>query len=1288
MKTIKRILWIAPLCLALLCGSAWAQLRIVGSITGTVTDPSGAPVPGAKVTLTDRVNGTTKESTTGAEGHFSFPDLANGQFEIAVTATGFQSAVAKNVQVSTSQATDVPIRLSVGQQTESITVEGAAPVLETTTELVTTTQTNKTVNELPVLGRSNALALARLVPGASPPNGGSTRYNNLPGGAVNVTVDGINDASNGFKSGGTVFYMTVPVRLAAVDEISVETGGLGADSGAQSGANIKFVTRRGGNQYHGAGFYELLSEQLNANSWSRNAQGLGRTYSRDHNFGGNIGGRLVPFGYFKDKLFFFGNYEYRFNPQAGQASMTVLTPEAQQGIYTYLVNGTTNQLNKVNVLSIAAANGAPAKIDPVVQSILGVNNQVPKYATLVPSTDFNRQTYIWGQENNLYQYFPTTRFDYYVTPTEQLTFSWNYYHSWQVGARRLPVPDVNRTNPFRLGYFVWNVALQSTLTSHTLNEFRYGVQHSGDSNASSSSAYGPYFTYNNQPLRIGGSLPFGPLVPYIDQQNTTGRHFITTAYDTLTLIRRQHTITVGGSFRRTDWKDTGEVFPIPTYNLGTPSGDQLPGSLFTAANLPGIVSTNIGNNSEAASLYNTLTGRIAQSNFTRVVNPDTYKYDGFINYTWTRSLMGGAYVQDSWRATRNLTLNYGVRWEVQGNMFDVKSLTAIPDYASLLGPSTGLFSPGKLSGNNDPTVAVGRDAYNPDYKNFAPNFGFAWRPKKDDGILGKLLGGDKTVFRGYAGITYYDEGTQMFAGNLGPNAGKTIGANLIAGQGVLPSFYTLSDAVANPVTPAAFTFANGTTYQTTIHQADQTFARNINGMNPNLRAPYTDNWSFGVQRSLTRSSVLEVRYVGNQSHRSWRTSNLNEINIFENGFLQEFKNAQANLTINQANGKGATFANNGLPGQAGLPIFDAAFGPRGTVPAIAAGSGYGNATFISQLQNGEAGGLANTLATNQNYVCRMFGNSFSPCLRVPPAANQAYGAPGAYPINFFMLNPYVSGRMTMVDDSGWNDYNGLQVQFRQRFSRGFTWTANYTWSHAMSNLARDTAQQDLDWTTLRNQSLDRRPSSFDIRHTVQMFGTYDLPIGKDKRLDIRNKLLDSIVGGWTLGSIVVFNTGLPVQLTGGGFQTVNTSSNPSSSAGVFLAPGVTLAQIQDAFQADRQRLTGRAGTTDLQRLAVDSALVGADGRANPNYLVVNRTPGTFAPALFIRDKNTFSWNASMVKNFKISERMKFQLYAGANNVLNHPSWGLANTNIFSTTFGVTGAPSGNRSMNLRGTLSF
>jgi hypothetical protein len=1261
--------------------SAFAQLRIVGAVSGTVEDPSGAVVPNAKVVLKDTKTGLTKETTSTERGTFLFPDLASGVYEVTVTAPGFQTAVVSSISVSTSQTTDVRVSLAVGQTTETITVVGgAAEGLEISSQLVVSTLASQTVTQLPVANRSNVLALARLAPGASPPTGGSTRYNNLAGGALNVTVDGINDASNGFKSGGTVFFMTVPVRLGAVEEVSVETSGLGADSGAQSGANIKFTTRRGGNKYHGSIFYEPRSEQFNANTWSRNAQGLNRVYSRNHDYGGNFGGPLLPFGSLKEKVFVFINYERNYAPITNARTISVLTPDAQRGIYTYVVSGTTNQLRTANVLQLAGARGAPTKLDPVAQAILAVNNKIPQFATQIADTDLNRDTYTWNADNNNYAYFPTVRLDYHVTPKQQVTFTWNYRHNWQPGERRLPVPDVNRTNPFRLGYFVWSAALQSTLSPRTFNEFRYGVQHSGDTNRRAE--YGDFYRFNNAPLRIGATLPFGPTVPFIDQNNTTGRHFITTMYDTLTLTRGEHTITLGGSFRKTVWNDSSEVFQVPTYTTGTPSGDPLQVSTaFTTTTVPGINNTELGN---LSALYNLLTGRVSASNFTRVVNPETLRYDGFHNFTWTNSLMGGVYAQDRWRIKQSLTLNYGLRWEIQGPMKDGKGITASPDLASLFGPSTRLFAPGQLSGNNNPTVEVGRIPYKTDWLNFAPNVGFAWNPTKTEGLLGKLFGGGKTVVRGSYSLIVYDEGTQFFAANLGPNAGKQIGATTLIpgqpGQINLPAFYTLSDIVANPLAASSFAFTT-TEYKKTINQADQTFARTINGFDPTLRAPYTVNWNFGIQRELWTSAVVELRYVGNQSKLSWRTSNLNEVNIFENGFLQEFKNAQNNLAINRAAGV-TSFANLGRPGQVPLPIFDAAFAARGGVPAIAAGSGYQSTGFITNLQNGEAGALATTLATNPNYVCRMFGSAFSPCVRIDPR----YTAAGPYPINFFLLNPFVSGRMNYIDDTGWHSYNGLQVQLRQRLSHGLTWTANYTWSKSLTNLAVDNQNQSLDFTTLRNIALDRRPSPFDIRHVLQTFGTYDLPFGRGRWLPLNNRILDGVIGGWTFGSILVFNTGQPIQLTGG-FQTVNNTNN-GASGGVRLAPGVTLKQLQEMFNAPLVRLTGRAGTTDLQRLAVDPKLIGPDGRANPQFLVPNTTPGEFGQLLFLRDRNSFTWDVSLTKSFQILEKTRLELFAGLNNVLNHPRRGFPNTNVFSTTFGVVGAPTGSRTMNLRATLSF
>src|SRR5262249_30957252 len=623
--------------------SVRAQLRIVGSISGTVQDPTGAVVPKAHVVLKDAKTGITRETTSTDVGTFLFPDLAVGFYEITVIAPGFKSETVSNISVSTSQTTDVRISLELGATSETVLITGGeSQTLESSSQLVASTLASKTLNELPLGNRSNALALARLAPGAQPPTGGDTRYNNLPGGAVNVTVDGINDASNGFKSGGTVFFMTVPVRLGALEEVSVETGGLGADSGAQSGANIKFTTKRGGNQYHRSFFYEPQSERVNANSWSRNAQGISRVFNRTQNYGGNVGGPLVPFGSWKQKLFFFADFERAYSPLFVARTIKVLTPAALAGNYTYVVNGTTNQLATVNVLNIAASKGARTTLDPVAQAILAINNQIPANAAKLPSTDLNRDTYTWNSENNNYAYFPATRVDLFATPKEQITFTWNYRHNWQAGERRLPVPDISRTNPFRLGYFVWSGALQSTLSPTMLNEFRYGVQHSGDSNASSK--YGSYYTFNNVPLRIGQTLPFtdaalntalgspagGLGVPFIDQGNTTGRHFITTIYDTLTLTRGQHNITTGVSFRRTDWKDTAEVFPVPTYATGTPSGDPLPSTLFNTTTIPGINPTLLG---DPAALYNLLTGRVASSSFTRVVNPESLNYDGFINFT-------------------------------------------------------------------------------------------------------------------------------------------------------------------------------------------------------------------------------------------------------------------------------------------------------------------------------------------------------------------------------------------------------------------------------------------------------------------------------------------------------------------------------------------------------------------------------------------------------------------------------------------------------------------------------
>src|SRR5262249_58034310 len=171
----------------------------------------------------------------------------------------------------------------------------------------------------------------------------------------------------------------------------------------------------------------------------------------------------------------------------------------------------------------------------------------------------------------------------------------------------------------------------------------------------------------------------------------------------------------------------------------------------------------------------------------------------------------------------------------------------------------------------------------------------------------------------------------------------------------------------------------------------------------------------------------------------------NDTNVFENSLVEEVRNAQRNLQINQVDGV-SSFEDLGRPGQVALAILTAAFGARGSAPALACGSGFSSGTFINNLTLANAGTMADSLATNNIYLCRLVGSAFSPC------ANLGYNAPGPYPINFFRPNPYVTG-LTLVDDNSYSTYHGLQLELRKAFSHGLTLQANYTWSKALSDLS-------------------------------------------------------------------------------------------------------------------------------------------------------------------------------------------------------------------------------------------
>ncbi|MGZ5393809.1 MAG: outer membrane beta-barrel protein, partial [Mycobacterium sp.] len=480
----------------------------------------------------------------------------------------------------------------------------------------------------------------------------------------------------------------------------------------------------------------------------------------------------------------------------------------------------------------------------------------------------------------------------------------------------------------------------------------------------------------------------------------------------------------------------------------------------------------------------------------------------------------------------NFTVNMGLRWDFISPDKDLTGKYHSMTPQDLYGP-TGvgqLFKPGaqSLTGTYDPVYTAREAAYGHWRLTPQPAIGIAWTPRSERSFMERLLGGDKSVVRaGYSFRRFTMP--QQFVWDMGSSFGLAFYQNFdsnpstsgvpgtfmpgsisLGGNGWLPQ-----SCAKTPGAPACYVFSPQQ-YDEVIQRKDFTFGSGAAAaINSDIRQPYTQSWTVGVQRQLGGGRALEVRYNGNRTTHQWLAMDINEVNIFENGFLDEFKAAQANLSVNQAAGV-TSFANRGLPGQMSLPIM------------AASGISFTNSTFINQLRNGQAGSFANTLATNRDYYCRMVGTSFEPC-------GSSYGAGAGYPINFWLANPFAIGSWTgasYMSDTGFSNYHGLQVEFRQRQWHGATVNANYTLSKTMG------VSTSGDWTgsytqfTLRDLRSSYMPASTDRRHVIHANATYDLPFGRGRRWLANSGALDKLVGSWTISTIFTFQSGNPFRITG------------------------------------------------------------------------------------------------------------------------------------------------------------
>jgi len=1318
--------------------SLWAQHGTTGTVTVTVLDPSGSVVQGAQLELRDLTTNDVRKAETQDRGTYTFVNLSLGKYSLKVTKSGFRTQEFTDVVVQAAQTTDISATLKVGAISETVEVSGGtAPLVETTSNAIGTTVDLKQIEDLPLNGR-DLTQLSNIVPGYT------GTWDGLPSIAQGNNIDGVISSTSRMKFGGNAEPDVQP-RLENIQEMTVQTEQLNLDQGfGQANMQLNFVTRRGSNAFHGRLYEDYQSSSLNANSWlndsltALNPSNPATKPLYHHNeFGGSLGGRII-----KDKLFFFGTYSEAKTPGSYTALNYVFTSAAQTGTFTY--TGTDSAVHTVNLFTLAAnCNGnplcsqgqtLPTTVDANTATILGAANSAAGAGHLSPSNlgDPNLQDLNWQVPNATTYYYPAVRVDYNASQKLRLNLAWNMTKSKLPGAAAPDFPGsawakTGAGNEFK--YYTVGLGIDWTLSPTMVNEFRSGFLYHNEG-----------YAYNAQPLSVNAPQLGWNYTGVPGPQNTmmSGTVFNTgiqtyyptlNAADTMTWQHGAHTVNYGFSW----WREQNHYYnPMLGYagaNYGLANGDPAQGAFTvgTGGTLPFTDASQTTTQSQAQQLYSILAGRIASAGGSYAFSPKQNVYAHAIGRYNLDELekAWGLFFQDSYRIRTNLTINYGLRWDFTGADKDLSNLYHSASTTTIYGPSGvgNLFKPGSLTTDPNglnPMLAQISQPYNNWNVSPQPALGIAWNPKSS-GFLGKLMGGDQTVIRAgfslrkftepqqyvwneatdYASYYYqsfflnpscstapncqegsFVPGTLSIDGfntsppNGDPAQGQWLINNVPVPYGLAPAAYLKTEPVSD------FTLLGG-----------PSFAGPLNGLEAKIKQPYTESWNLGIQRQLGPSRALELRYVGSRTLRQWISTNTNEVNIFENGFLSQFKIAQQNLAINQANGI-TSFANNGLAGQQTAKVFDDAFAGEASggtgVPMI----DYAANNFITDLQTGAAGAMAATLAGisgNAPYLCNLVGASFAPC-----ANNLRYtGAGAGYPINDFVANPYGvvpgSTTSTYVTAEGYSTYNALQVDFRQRQWHGLQFDANYTWSHTLGTASQNNWQGQGATFTLRDLRLSYGPTLFDLTHVVHMNGTYDLPFGKDKMFANHGGVLDRLVGGWTLGTIFSYQTGAPFLLFGG-----YSTFNDYGDGGVALN-GVTPSQLQSAIGSYRIPGSSNVAFINPKYLLVKSG-PNTGGGADPALVAPNTTPGIIGQRVWLHGPHNTYDDISITKHFPITERWRFSLQAEMLNAFNHPTFGPGATNgganfgfnaIQSGGFGISnGTLNGARVIELRGNIEF
>lgn len=1153
---------------------AFAQGSSTSSISGTVVDSSGAAIPGASIEAKNAGTGAVYTAVSSGQGGFQIPAVPTGNYTVTVTLQGFKTVLLKDVAVTVGQPATVSAKLEVGGVSETVTVEGAAAIVQTQQTAITATISTKAIMNLPLTSR-NPIDFLTFLPGVNV--AGTNRQanvNGLPGSAVNITLDGINIQDNTLKTTDGFFTIVQP-RLDAIEEVSITGAAAGATDG-QGAITVKFVTKSGTNTYTASGYNYFRSDKLNENTWFNKRNGVAIAKLKQNQTGGTFGGPISLPGLFsgRNKAFFFTNIENFNQPSQLTRRRTILNPLSQAGTFRY-VSGAG--ITSVNLLTLAAANGHLSTVDPTIAALLNdIRVAASSTGTITDQTDPLYQDFNYNVDQKSNNWFPTFKVDVNFTTNHRLSAVYNHdlFNTKPDGATNSFDPTFpgfpnfgSQTSERR----ALSTKVRSTLGRNLVNEATFGFQSSPVQFFPEQKTAGPWTgTLANQKgfqigLNAAGITNAGPA------PNAQSRNVNTFIYeDTLNWQKGNHSVAIGVSVSDFNiWLQN--ITAVPSINLGLTTADTAR-TMFTPANFPGASTANL---TSAQNLYAVLTGRITQITGNARIDEASgnYVYQGSATQRG-RMTEAGFYVQDAWRLRPNLTINYGLRYELQGPFKASNSLYSFATAADAFGRSglksgcdtveptaqtCNIFS-AALSGTAPvfQKLEKGSKAYNTDYNNFAPSIGVNWTPSSTNPMLRKVMGepGSFSIRGGWT-RSYTRNGLSDFTGVYNANPGIRISVNRSEGLGNLGASPLLLRNDSQ-IGPAAFPTSP-------VYPLSGLVTDSINVFAPNVRVPYADTYTIGMQRGISKNMAVEVRYVGTRSRDSIVRYDVNEVNILENGFLTEFKNAQGNLQANIAAGRGANFRYFGAgTGTVPLPIylayFSGATAANASNAALYASTSFANTTFVNRLAKynpcafcaaGDLGGANSTLR----------GNAITAGL----------------PANFFFANPDYLGGANITGNGGFTRFNSFQAEVRRRLANGLQFNANYAYG---------IGYQDARYSfRVARKDVRRTGPGGDVPHALKANVLFELPFGKGRRFGgSAGPVLDRIIGGWQLNMNTRIQSGRlldlgNVRMVGfdakelrGMFKLRHDSTDGTDR--IYMLPAALLSETIKAFSVSATSATG------------------------------------------------------------------------------------------------------------------